>query len=278
MLWEAWQHWRTPSAPYLKQMGYVYEAIAMQARAARCRYTWFKHYQRCQQTIKALAEQCQSRRKVLILGAGSAQDIPLAYLNETFEQVVLVDLVFTPNVLKQVQAFERVECVLADVTDSVEGFYHGVLHVAAPQAWLDDTRLDLVISLNMATQLPLLPVRWLLDRFALEDSQIENLGSALIQQHVNYLSAFSCQVALIADRYNREYDRQHTCVEKLDPWWGVVAPPSLVSWEWEVIPFGEGTRRQIRQVNEVAVSVKPTQQTYWLSETDNQAWLSVLND
>ncbi|MDY0135626.1 MAG: hypothetical protein RBS36_00515 [Thiomicrospira sp.] len=278
MLWEVWQHWRTPSAPYLKQMGYVYEAIAMQARAARCRYTWFQHYQRCQQTIKVLGEQCESRRKILILGAGSTQDIPLAYLNETFEQVVLVDLVFTRNVLKQVQAFERVECVLADVTDSVEGFYHGVLHLNTPQGWLDDDEVDLVVSLNMATQLPLLPVRWLLDHFSLSEAQIEHIGQGLMRQHLDYLARFNARVCLIADRVNREFNREGELVEHLDPWWGLTPPPALTQWDWQVIPFGEGKRRGVRQVNQVGVSIKPMQQSRWLSETDNQAWLSALND
>lgn len=256
MIWEVWQYLTTPSSKLARQMGFLYESIAMSARAKRCHNAWQPHYQHCQLAIQQAVSTCRSRRKVLLLGAGTLQDIPLDFLSEAFDQVLLVDLVISRNALKLLKPYPNVDYIEADVTESLPLLHAGILKVETPKAWLDDEALDLVVSLNLITQLPLLPVRWLTRKFQISDSQVDQLGQGLIKAHLDYLQRFNAGVCLIADRVDREFNRQGEQLDEFDPWWGVKPPEASRIWQWEVVSFSESGTANQRQLNEVGV-------TYW---------------
>lgn len=253
MLWEAWQYLSTPAPKLARKMGYLYEAIAMAARSERCRFAWQPHYQQCQQAIQQAAEQTKAKGTVLIFGAGSLRDIPLTYLAQAFQRVILVDLVFLKSARAMVAPFPQVELVEADVTESLESLYHGVLQVSQPQAWLEQP-IDLVVSLNLITQLPLIPIRRLAQVFQVSELVADQVGRDLIQAHLDYLQRFGCPVCLIADRIDREFNAQGELLDEFDPWWGVHFPAVEESWQWEVVPLIESGRAKKRQVNQVGVS------------------------
>lgn len=254
MLWEAWQYLTTPASPIARKMGYLYEAIAMAARLGRCRYSWQPHYQQCQQAIKHAMVQCKTKRTALIMGAGSLQDIPLAQLSVEFERVLLVDMVFLKHAKHQAATYSNVQCIELDVTESVENIFHGVMQITAPQAWLSDDQVDLVVSLNLITQLPLLPVSWLMKHFHIDETQADKIGQALISAHLAYLQKFNAPVCLIADRMDREFDSQNQLIDEFDPWWGITQPGLVQSWDWELMPLAESGRLRKSQVNQVGVS------------------------
>ncbi|WP_127470773.1 hypothetical protein [Thiomicrorhabdus aquaedulcis] len=254
MIWEYWQHLTTPTAIVLaKEMGFLKESIALASRAKRCKATWNPHYQNCQASIVQAVQRSVGRRSVLIFGAGSLRDIPLAYLAQQFHQVILVDLVFLKSARAQAQSFDNVVLIEHDVTESLQGFYTQQTHVEQPQAWLNDASIDLVISLNLITQLPLIPVRWLLSHGALTELQADKLAKKIIYGHLHYLKQFAGEVCLIADEYGVEYDKAGKETDKVDPWWGIEPPKAVQNWSWELMPLGEQTT-QIRQVNHVGVT------------------------
>lgn len=254
MFWELWQSWRTPVyAPFVKKMGYLHEAIAMVARAKRCAQPWQQHYLECQKVIQTAIPKAANRRKVLVFGAGSLNDLPLEALATQFEQVLLVDLVFLKAARMRVAKLSNVYCIEHDVCESLAGFYRGQLEVNAPQTWLQDSEIDLVISLNLITQLPLIPVRWLMRHQGISQLQAEKIGQALIQQHLEYLQTLSGIKCLIADRQNIELNHQTGEQEDIDPWWDIQSPPVERTWHWQVAPRGERSRT-VSQTNVVGVS------------------------
>ncbi|MBE0493777.1 MAG: hypothetical protein IBX48_05490 [Thiomicrospira sp.] len=254
MIWEVWQYLTTPSSKLARQMGFLYESIAMSARAKRCHSAWQPHYQNCQLAIEQAVSTCRSRRKVLVFGAGTLQDIPLGLLSETFDQVLLVDLVISRNALKLLKSYPNIEYIEADVSESLHLLQAGILKVETPKAWLDDEAIDLVVSLNLITQLPLLPVRWLKRKFQISDSQADQLGQGLIKAHLDYLQRFNACVCLIADRVDREFNRQAEKTDEFDPWWGINPPQTSQTWQWEVVSLAESGTAKRCQVNEVGVS------------------------
>lgn len=254
MIWEAWQYLTTSSSKCARQMGYLYESVAMSARAKRCQTSWEPHYHNCRLAIAQAVAMCETKRKVLLFGAGTLKDIPLSLLSEAFEQVCLVDIVMTRDARQRLAAYSNVEMIEADVTESLTSLQAGILNVTSPKAWLDDGSVDLVVSLNLITQLPLLPVRWLQKRFQISDAQADLIGQALIQAHLDYLQRFEARVCLIADRMDREFNRKDEIIDEFDPWWGVKSPPASRAWQWEVVPFSESGFAKHRQLNEVAVS------------------------
>lgn len=251
MIWESWQYLTTPVAnPLAKQMGFLTESIALAARAQRCKTTWEPHYKYCQATLVKAVERSVGRRSVLIFGAGSLRDIPLAYLAAQFQKVILVDLVFLKSARQQASLFANVELVEHDVTESLTWAYNGQVHIQSPQAWLHDASIDLVVSLNLVTQLPLIPVRWLLKKAVIDEPQADRMAKQIIYNHLHYLKQFAGEVCLIADQFSVEFDKQGKPIEQIDPWWGVDAPTAIQSWTWEIIPLGEknahiGQRTQV---------------------------------
>lgn len=240
MIKELWQYVVTSTElPVAKQMGFLKEAIAMSARSKRCQRQWDAHYLKCKETIVAATQRAVQKRTVLVFGAGSLNDIPLSYLSSQFFKVVLVDLVFLGSARRLASNYSNVELIEHDITESLDWLYQGQALVQPPSRWLEDTSIDLVISLNLITQLPLIPVRWLMDEFDLSEPEADIVGKQLIFAHLRYLKQFSGEVCLIADRVDIEFDPQGAELDRFDPWWDVEQPKADVHWEWEVMPLGE---------------------------------------
>ncbi len=241
-------------------MRFLKESIAMASRAQRCHDSWQPHYQACRDAILETAEVCEHKRKALIFGAGTLQDIPLQALSRQFQQVLLVDLLFLPNARRQAASYPNVQLIEHDVTESLDAIYHGKPDVSIPKAWLDDPEIDLVVSLNLLTQLPLMPVKWLQTRYDLDDAEADSLGQMLMASHLHYLQLFSerqqdnAAVCLIADRWVRRLDRSGQLIKEFDPWWEVHKPDTQKVWDWQVMPLGEASRNY-SQTHQVGVSI-----------------------
>ena len=254
MLKEMWQYVsNTTEHPVAKKMGFLTESIAMEARAKRCKQSWGSHYQQCQKAILKASSRAVQKRTVLVLGAGSLYDVPLEVLSAQFERVLLVDLVFLNSARNVAQQFANVELIEHDVTESLERIQVGLPFVDTPMAWLEDVSIDLVVSLNLITQLPLIPVRWLIEHFEVSEQEGDILGKQLILAHLLYLKAFSGEVCLIADREGVEFDESGNELDRFDPWWDIESPRSIESWQWELMPLGE-VNRHTSQTNRVGVS------------------------
>lgn len=254
MILEFWKYLiTTPKIKQAKAMGYVKEAIAMDARAKRCQQEWDEHYQNCQQVILKAAQRAVQHRTILIFGAGSLKDVPVIELASQFEQVYLVDLVFLKSAQNKVKGLDNVFLIEHDVTESLDWLSQGEAVVQSPSAWLDDIKIDLVVSLNLITQLPLIPVRWLITDFNLTEQDADIVGKQFIFAHMNYLKQFPGEVCLIADRLDIEFNQDNQEIDRFDPWWDVEPPKSDLNWEWKVIPLGESSSNKW-QKNHVGVS------------------------
>ncbi|WP_157833743.1 hypothetical protein [Hydrogenovibrio kuenenii] len=236
-------------------MGFLYEAIAMDSRYSRCQQQWQFHFDQCRQAILQAASQCQQKRSILIVGAGSLRDIPLEKLSKEFSSVYLVDLVFLRDARKQASHFQNIHLIEADVTGCLAQVYQGKADCDKDFSWMDGVNdIDCVVSLNLTTQLPLIPVSWMMKKFNMQEKEAGVFGKKMTESHLNWLNAQPGVKCLISDRWITEYDKQGNQVDGFDPAWDVVLPESDLSWNWEVIPSSEsavGTS----QVNQVGVSI-----------------------
>jgi hypothetical protein len=254
MIKEFWQYMATSTElPVAKEMGFLKEAIAMEARAKRCYRQWDAHYLKCREAMVAATVRAVQKRTVLVFGAGSLNDIPLSYLSSQFAKVILVDLVFLKPARRVASNYSNVQLVEHDVTESLQWLQQGQTLVQSPLTWLNDASVDLVVSLNLITQLPLIPVRWLMAEHGLPEFEADIVGKQLIFAHLNYLKQFSGEVCLIADRVDIELNPQGVEIDRFDPWWDVEQPKADILWEWEVMPLGENNRSK-SQKNLVGVS------------------------
>ena len=101
--------------PALRRLGLVGDAVALWSRAMRRRRAWAPHEARCHEVVLRSVAGLPSRRTVLVLGSGLIRDVPLAFLAERFERVVLLDAVHLLPARLKARRFGA-ETVVADLT------------------------------------------------------------------------------------------------------------------------------------------------------------------
>lgn len=262
MLLESWQWLRAHCDRTQRQLGYVGEAVAISARYARCREAWDSHLNHSKQFITQAIEQCARHRTALILGAGACLDVPLARLSSRFEKVVLVDAVKLAHTEHLIKPYKNVEYILHDISEvnqqllRADGDMLLELSTTLPQRFVDDNTIDLVVSLNLLSQIPLLPMRWLSREKRMENSAINQLGLNLMNAHCRYLMQFKASRVLIFDAEQWLEDDNgvaHDCLP-LNDWLQqqslLPTPLAQHEWLWHVAPPHEQHgSRTIHRVN-----------------------------
>ena len=233
MLREWISHRLTPAGPAAKRLGYVREAVAIEARYRRCHRAWKDHLDRTRRFVLWAAANCPRQDKVTILGSGGLFDVPLDDLAEDFEEVVLVDLVQTPRVRQWAAQYENVTLVEDDVTGLVEALAaDGTAPAEPPTPHIPEGDADLVVSLNLLGQLPLIPARFAApDKAAAFAEQVQ-------RQHLRALQALPGRVCLITETA-REWVADGE-VEETEPALGEIKlPEPEAAWTWNLAPAPE---------------------------------------
>jgi hypothetical protein len=246
MLPEALLWLLTPCPKTARRMGHLAESIAIGARARRCKAAWAPHLAHSRQALLASASRCEQHRVALVLGSGPLLDVPLAELAARFEEVWLVDLVHPLATRWQARQYPNVRLIEHDVTECLSDLLGGKppdldqLAGRVPSRFLDEPRVDWVASLNLLSQLPRLPGRWLgRSRLLLDESAIQGYGEALMRNHLAYLARFAAPVCLITDLEQVTLAADGSVVEQND-----LAPLLAdwlveTEWRWDVAPPGE---------------------------------------
>lgn len=250
MLVEWFKHLTTPCPPHLKAMGYLKELIAMEARHKRCFDAWASHLRECR-TLIGKASEGIKHKKVTVLGSGLLLDIPLEDLAETFEEVQLVDILHMPAVQKQAQAFANVTLISTDLSgiaeatlDHVEEGRTGPLPAASIDAELF-ANSDLVVSANLLTQLPLIPLGLLQGRApSYSDDEVKAFARAIIDSHLELLASLPGRVCLLTETERVIYGGSEgdQMIEEIDPLFGAAIPASGRKWTWTIAPRPEINR------------------------------------
>lgn len=269
MLVELYRYWTTPVPKHLRALGFLKESLAMDARYRRCRNHWDTHYQHCRaailQAVEGVEAKGTSKGIAVILGAGSLRDVPLEVLCERFEQVVLVDLLFLKEARKRASHYPNAVLVEADVTGLLEPFFSHQHSTLSPNlSWslpslhelipFPNSRIDFIVSLNLITQLPIIPVSQRLKKENADNALLNDMAKRLVTDHLALLDQCEGVRCLIADREVNEYDRQMVRMDGFNPAWDVALPECEQTWEWILAPFGE-LRNDLCQIHRVGVSV-----------------------
>lgn len=237
-------------SPSARRFGYLREAIAIAARHRRCRAAWQPHLDKTRAALLASARLSRQRRSALVFGSGLLLDIPLAELATLFEDVRLVDLVHLPAVRRAARRFHNVTLVEHDVSGILQPLLEGAggfdeaalrrLAEAVPASLLGDDRVDWVASVNLLSQLPLLPMAWLKDRVSLPLEFWDEWQTSLMRSHLDYLADFRAEVCLVADAAQVECDGQGAEVVRTDHGRALgFAERAFDTWRWDVAPQGE---------------------------------------
>lgn len=248
MLSETLEYLRTPCRREFRRLGYLYEAVALQARYRRLHRLWSPHLDRCHELIRKASALCAQRRQVIVLGSGVLADVPLDYLSTHFRQVVLVDTVHLKSVRSRIDAYSNVRLIEADINGLAEklvAMKRGSSGLPEPEAVIPglDAQTDLIVSANLLSQLCIGPLHYAVPRFRFSDEQYIEWCRRIIDDHIGALIASGARVCLITDLVHVENDRHGREIKREDMLFGASLPDGAWIWEWKLAPIGEVSRQ-----------------------------------
>lgn len=232
MIAEWLTHKLTPALPEARKLGYLRELIAISARHQRCHAAWRDHLARTRRFVLWAVANCRRSGKVTVLGSGLLLDLPLTDLAAEFDEVVLVDIVHGWTPRDRADVLPNVRLVEADLTDMAETIAGGEVPAQPPVPKIPDGDADLVISLNLLGQLPLIPMRHVPEETA------DRFAAAVQRHHLRALQALPGQVCLITET-RREWLADGTVDAWEDPLFGLTLPEPEESWTWRLAPAPE---------------------------------------
>lgn len=227
-----------------RRLGYLRESISIRSRYRRCRTAWQPHLTNSRAALLDSLQACSSFRTALVFGSGLLLDVPLDELARRFAQVYLVDVVHLPEVRRAVRRHANVRCIDLDVTGFIEhmsGLSPEHLELPPPDCFLDEPSIDWVASVNLLSQLPLLPADCLRQHFPeLDEAMLEAWGTQVMRQHLDYLAAFAAPTCMLADMEQTVLNLDGEVIENIDfaARLGLDMPPSK-EWRWDIAPPGE---------------------------------------
>ena len=256
MLSELLTHITTPCPQYVRHMDYLDEVIAMKRRYERNRTAWQPHLEHTRRFVLSAAGKCRNRNKAVILGSGLLLDVPLQELSTLFQEVVLLDIVFLPEVRRSIKRYGNVRLVQHDVTNMAkklhENIHHGprVLPEAAPMVPEIDQHTGLVVSLNVLSQLWVGPRAYALRKLSgLSEEQVDDWCRQIVESHYAFLRSMPCTVCLIADYEFVKRDQEGKIVSQGSTITGLNLPDPDASWTWNIVPIGERDRYLSKELN-----------------------------
>jgi len=242
MLAEWFAYLTTPCPRYLRRAGYLREAIGTRSRFRRCHEAWQPHLRKTKAAILAAAQRTPNRRKAVVLGSGWLYDVPLEELSALFGEIVLADILHMPEARRTAARYPNVRLLSADVTDAIKpGSVPFSRDPKLPDLAdsLPEADADLVVSANLLSQIPYLPMRALRRNApTLTAPEIDVVARALIDNHLHLLDAVPGTVCLVTEVEHLYCDGE-TVLDRDDPLHGVHPGPPDGEWFWDIAPRPE---------------------------------------
>ncbi|HEX2920086.1 MAG TPA: hypothetical protein VHO50_02855 [Bacteroidales bacterium] len=223
----------------LTKMGYYDYQSGLIFRNFHQEGGWDEHNRSCREYILKTVDRINPA-KITVLGSGWLLDFPLIEIIERNISIVLVDIIHPPEVVKQVSCFDKVNLVEADVSG---GLIKNVWEAIRNKPFLKKlksiedidipvfefkTDPGLVVSLNILTQLEVLPLKLLEKNATINNEEREKFRLRVQQNHIDLLNKHKS--VLISDKEEIHTDAKG--VVKVDRTVLGQIPPGEFHDEW----------------------------------------------
>jgi hypothetical protein len=199
-----------------QKTGHRSEMASYMTGYRKSKKTWDLHFKQCHKWIwQFIRENPERRGRLFILGAGEMFDIP-SEIFPMFQEVIALDIVKTSRVNEIIKKYPQVKFLEFDLS---------VFFKKDNLPEISDS--DLVLSMNLLSQLPLLPIFYL-EKQQKSDHELEQLGEKIIRDHLALLNKVNA--LLIADvdwNINGEL---------FDPYFSVTWEAPISNWVWQLTP------------------------------------------
>jgi hypothetical protein len=159
---------------------------------------WNDHLEKCRQFILKSFE-IHKPEIVTVLGSGWLLELPLAEMVERVGKINLVDIVHPPEVIKQIAKISTVNLLTEDITGGLISeiwkktsrlpFYRkpDCLKEIVITEYKTDYDPGMVISLNILSQLEVLPVKYLMRKSNANESELRAFRHTVQKNHLDFL-------------------------------------------------------------------------------------------
>jgi hypothetical protein len=230
----------TPGKLVLHRMGYYDDQDGIMRRYRAEKSSWDFHLQKsCELIIRATG--IFNPSVITVLGSGWLLDLPVEKLTLNKRSINMVDILLPGETEARIQAFRHARFIREDVTgglisavyDNVRrSIFRSEVNVEKildfkPYEPPDNT--DLVISLNILSQLDSIPIGYLKRKTKISDEEINVIRQRVQQQHIDMLS--NRNSLLITDFY--EHPVNSTKVSERRPTIVADLPEGISREEWD---------------------------------------------
>jgi hypothetical protein len=163
---------------------------------------WLSHQKKCREYILKAIEFCKPE-KITVLGSGWLMELPLVEMAERTREICLVDIIHPPEVVSQVSAIQKVKLVEEDVSGGlIETVWNkaGCRTILNRLASLGEIEIPvyrshedpgLIISLNILTQIELLPLNLLKRKSKADENEFLQFRRSIQENHLKYLKLYN---------------------------------------------------------------------------------------
>jgi len=230
-----------PGKLALHRMGFYNDQSGIIRRYKREESVWQPHIEACKRLIIRAVSETEPCH-ITVTGAGSLLDLPLPDLISKKRTISLVDIVPPLPEVTEAANLQGVSFLEDDVSGGlVERVYrltsrtvfrHNVNVQALLDfgSWSPPAGTDMVISLNILTQLTALPVDYLRRKARITPEEVKLIRLTVQQNHLEMLRRYNS--VLITDF--AEITAEHGSREPAAPLLEVDLPPGVINehWEW----------------------------------------------
>lgn len=230
--------------PTARRLGYGRAQVGLWSRSRRCAKAWAPHHAETRAFVESLLAGQPQGGTAWVLGAGLLDDLPLAALAAKFDRVLLADIAWLPMQLWRLKHYPNVEARLFDVSGLVPMMLEWQpgkpLPEPQPEAMqaLDVDKPGLVLSLNLLSQLPLLPLEKL-ERAGQSFATRQAYGRRIVAAHLAGLRQLDCRVGLVSEQRRIFRNRAGEVVMSESALFDITPPVAEKEWGWNLAPLGE---------------------------------------
>ncbi len=245
-----------------RALGLAREHAPITARHGRVNTAWAPHLEASRQAILVAVSKCPRRESVLVIGAGSCLDVPVAQLAHEFNRVLLADVVLSPVARRWARRSDgKVEAMSWDATGVLETLARQRRSLTAREAEAlfgsgvpglpDSIQPDLVVSANCLSQLGLVPAGALLA--TRHDPLLpQRCALAAATAHLRWRANNSGVRILLADIARLDVAPDGNILLREELLGGLPLPPPVRTWRWDLAPIPEWSA-SCHRVHEVGV-------------------------
>lgn len=229
----------TPGKIILHRMGYFSDQSGIVRRYAREEKAWEPHLRACKDLIiRAVTE--INPCSIAVLGAGSLIDLPLDEMCPGNRTITLVDIVPPLPAVRETVLHGDASFVEADITGGlIERVYNltprrffkkriDVCSLLDFSTWMPAEGTEMVISLNVMTQLAALPVDYLRRKSHITPDEERLIFRTVQERHLEMLGRYdSLLITDFSERTGRDEESQAE-----SPLLEVDLPSGVINEQW----------------------------------------------